>query len=295
MGMVLAFFIAVYILICVLIYKFIITKKTDKKWIKIVSIIIFTLIPTYDIIITNLLGFYYYSTTQKPFINADFKEPISLYVENDISPFTENNKEYLAYNYLCRDWSMDNVKIDKVAFKSSDEKIYIYHYSKKEDAKFNAQTKILRERELSLKKDRDEIYNKINNFIFENEEEKVNFKREIDKKNEQLLEISHNIDKIQKQIIMDTLTITTKNSMPILDYTIKIKHIKLNKFVSNFIYIDKAELIDNTTMKLVGYNQWLLRYNYNFLPSYVFGGINKVEMYNKYRIIHKIFDISSYD
>ncbi len=154
MGMVLAFFIAVYILICVLIYKFIITKKTDKKWIKIVSIIIFTLIPTYDIIITNLLGFYYCNTAPKPFIKEIVEYPQSIYFENKSKKRVFYSKDSLIENYL------NGLNLKSLALLDKDNRIYLYTATKYDWKEFydTADLEVIEVIKNRIKKNTEQIY-----------------------------------------------------------------------------------------------------------------------------------------
>ena len=59
-------------------------KYTKKIWIRGIVAAVLFLIPTYDIIITNILGVYYCTTAPKAFIKETVEYPESIYFEDNV-------------------------------------------------------------------------------------------------------------------------------------------------------------------------------------------------------------------
>ena len=130
MGMVLGFFLLVYVLVAVGIYK-LIKRFSVKKWIHRTVLAIFILIPTYDIIITNILGAYYCliaSPHPKTVITKKVEYPISIYWEDNVYPgFSKQDRELMIINYL------DGVHLKTMALNGpKNKKVYIYHTTQDE-------------------------------------------------------------------------------------------------------------------------------------------------------------------
>jgi hypothetical protein len=84
MGMAYLLMLIVYIGVSVGIYK-LVTKPTSKRWIKGSLVAFFVLLPTYDIIITKALLFYYCNYTEKEKVYKTVENPESVYFEDKVS------------------------------------------------------------------------------------------------------------------------------------------------------------------------------------------------------------------
>jgi len=122
-------YIVVAILIFKLTYKFV--KIFNNKILNIVIngfvLSILILIPTYDIIITNILGAYYclQESSPKTFIKKKIEYPKSIYWEDNVYPgFNEADRKLMIINYL------DGEYLKKIALNGNDEKIYVYEIDK---------------------------------------------------------------------------------------------------------------------------------------------------------------------
>jgi hypothetical protein len=93
MGMAYLLMLIVYIGVSVGIYK-LVTKPTSKRWIKGAVIAFFVLLPTYDIIITKALLFYYCNYTEKEKVYKTVENPESVYFE-DKNDFPDGYPEKL--------------------------------------------------------------------------------------------------------------------------------------------------------------------------------------------------------
>lgn len=120
MGMFIGFFLLIYILVAIGVYK--LTKRfSQQKWVHRTVLAIIFLIPTYDIIITNTLGAYHCLTTPSTYISKKVEYPISIYWEDNVYPgFNEEDRKLMITNYL------DGVHLKTMALNGDDGKIYIY-------------------------------------------------------------------------------------------------------------------------------------------------------------------------
>jgi hypothetical protein len=120
MGMILGFFLILYVVIAVITYK-VIKHFVKEKFIHRLVIVIIFLIPTYDIIITNILAGYYCLTTPSSYINEKDEFPKSIYWEDNVYPgFSKEDRELMIINYL------DGKHLQTMALNGDDGKIYVY-------------------------------------------------------------------------------------------------------------------------------------------------------------------------
>jgi hypothetical protein len=113
MGMAYLLMLIVYIGVSVGIYK-LVTKPTSKRWIKGAVIAFFVLLPTYDIIITKALLFYYCNYTEKEKVYKTVENPESVYFEDAIpvlKPTPKYMKTYVLENYLQQISSLKFVEL----------------------------------------------------------------------------------------------------------------------------------------------------------------------------------------
>ncbi|MBN1839166.1 MAG: hypothetical protein JW802_03885 [Campylobacterales bacterium] len=120
MGMLIGFFLLIYTLVAMGVYK--ITKRfSEKKWLHRAVLAIIFLIPTYDIIITNTLGAYHCLTTPSTYISKKVEYPESIYWEDNVYPgFSKEDRKLMVMNYL------DGIHLKTMALNGEDGKIYTY-------------------------------------------------------------------------------------------------------------------------------------------------------------------------
>src|SRR3990167_11564121 len=100
MGMFIGFFLLIYIVVSIGVYKLTKRFSSDKRIHRVVLAIIF-LIPTYDIIITNTLGAYHCLTTPSTYISKTVEYPESIYWEDNFYPgFNAEDRKLMIMNYL---------------------------------------------------------------------------------------------------------------------------------------------------------------------------------------------------
>ncbi len=122
MGMILIFFWGLYIAAAVGIY-FLVKRFILNKWVHRIVLVFLILLPTYDIIITNALGFYYCNAEPNPktFIKKKVEYPESIYFEDNIfGGFDAEDRKLMVKNYL------DGVHLKTMALNGNDGKIYVY-------------------------------------------------------------------------------------------------------------------------------------------------------------------------
>ena len=147
----------VYIGLAIFLYKY--TKKhfIEKKYIPKLVIAFFILLPTYDIIITNLLGGYYCLTTPSTFIGKKVEFPQSIYWEDNVYPgFNKEDRKLMIINYL------DGVHLKTMALNGDDGKVYMYSLDKPifKDLKYDKQYKNIYEQYAQIILKTQEVYTK---------------------------------------------------------------------------------------------------------------------------------------
>ena len=113
MGMAYLLILIVYVGVAVGIYK-VIKRSTEKVWIKRLVIAFFILLPTYDIIITKTLLFYYCNFTEKDKVYQTVENPESVYIEDAIpklQPASDYDKKVLPENYLQKKHSLQFLEL----------------------------------------------------------------------------------------------------------------------------------------------------------------------------------------
>ena len=115
----------IYIFIARSVYKSLKKEFADKRYIPNIALTIFILIPTYDILITNVLAGHYCLTTPSTYINKKVEYPESVYWEDNVYPgFSVEDRKLMILNYL------DGVHLKTMALNGDDGKIYVYHLDK---------------------------------------------------------------------------------------------------------------------------------------------------------------------
>jgi hypothetical protein len=234
MGIILSFFYLLWILLGV--FVFTIGGRTVKD--KIAVLVFFTIVPTYDIIITNLLSAYYCCYTPpipKTKIIKKVEYPISIYWEDNIYPgFNKKDRINMILRYL------DGEHIKTIALNAPDGKhIYLYHLEKPIWDTFKKS--------------------------FEDNLEKYPVKKELRSMRD------FNVYKAFAKEIMKSEKIYTKDLLPKLNYRVTFNEVKLNDFASKFLYSDETKIIDNSTGEVIAYNRRYARFFYNIFPDFVLG------------------------
>jgi len=236
MGIILIFFWGLYIAVAVGIY-FLVKRFILNKWIDRIVLVFLILLPTYDIIITNVLGAYYCNADPNPktFIKKKVEYPESIYWEDNVyQGFNEENRKRMISNYL------DGIHLKKMALNGEDGKIYVYHYEN------------IPQEYYGLKK-----------------EYAVQTKKIIKGESNwsTATKLRTKIEKIVKTFTLKE-EVYDKSSMPTINYTVTFNEIKIPKIAQKFININDSKIIDNNSTELIGYNRQCLRSWYNIMPNF---------------------------
>jgi len=111
MGIVYVVALLVYVAIVSIIYRLV--KKLKNKWISRVVLTVLILLPTYDIIITKVLLFYYCNFTETEKVYRTVENPESVYFEDKISKYGSKYKSIVnmeAKMYLQEYHSLASVE-----------------------------------------------------------------------------------------------------------------------------------------------------------------------------------------
>lgn len=247
----------VYVGLAIYLYYFTKKRFSNKKYISKLVVAFFILLPTYDIILTNILGGFYCLTTPKTFINKKVDYPESIYWEDNVYPgFSEDDRKLMIRNYL------DGVHLKTMALNGDDGKIYVYTYKEIPQIYFT-----LREEYKELSKQY-EAFKIISQKVKENGTE---LQREEAGKKVWQTDDKRNAKRVEIQELVQTFTLVeqihTKQSMPKLNYTVTFNEVPLNFFTREFIYSDVTSIINNATNEVVAHNQRVMRLFYNMLPD----------------------------
>jgi len=132
--------IIVYVVLGIFILKALKKDFPHKKHLPKIALVIYLVIPTYDIIITNILAGYYCLSTPSTYIKQKIEYPESIYWEDNVYPgFNKEDRELMIMNYL------DGDHLKTMALNGDDGKVYVYHLEK---PIFNEITKGFSEQEL---------------------------------------------------------------------------------------------------------------------------------------------------
>lgn len=231
MGMLLAFFVFTYILFCKAIYN-LVKKKTNNKKIQIAIIIIAILIPTYDIIITNVLGLYYCCTIEKTFINETVEYPESVYFEDNIrGGYSEDDIRIMLINYL------DGIHLKKIAFNTSNNEVLVYeldNHSENYLSYVKNHNEYYREKEKELKLKKELNFNLEKNKIVALSQEHHTYLKKIEQINKKAKEYKKIRD--EEWEILLKKTILPRQHEKNIRYSVILNKLSLNDFTSMFLY-----------------------------------------------------------
>ena len=227
----------------------------------IFSFIVLGLIPTYDIIITNILGAYYCKTMPKSFVKEKIEYPASIYY--DIEPL--NNTEF----YANSDYYLDGIKVKSLGLNGKDGQIYIYYFDTNSSEFENLKTiKNDLNALKALEKEKHDIYvatrfkGDVDYLGDPSVDKAYDDWKNIEKQHDNLYD---KYDKLKKELMK--LEITTKDKIPKFDYTAKKEEINLNKLASKFFKAIKYTITNNKTNEIIFYTENYYKGLYNLVPN----------------------------
>jgi len=225
------------------------------------------LIPTYDIIITNILGAYYCATAPKAFIKETVEYPQSIYFEDNVRPFEDANINWIKRRFV------DGIHIKTLALNLSDENVTVFSFNEN-----SSELKEYEETEKELDKAmgicdtlEKEVRKKLEDGIIKyKSDEHSRYINKIDMQKESIFKLMNKSKEIRNKMIIQTTT--TKDKIPETNYTAKFDEIKLDKFSSNFLIATEFKLINNKTSEIIAYKREYHNYYYNMFPNLSTGG-----------------------
>lgn len=221
-------------------------EKTRNFFI-IFSVAVLCLIPTYDIIIVKTLGAFYHYTLPKPFLNEKFEKQISLYVEDNVMPFKQDDLKSVGRNYLFS-YLIDDINITKVGLNGKDDFIYIYYIDTKSEKyqQFLELKNKIKKIETNVENSKKYLDDKAQGFNASYDYYLDETTRELYKK---MISEKYNLSKE----ILKTDKIA-KDKLSGFDYTLKIEALKLNDFVSKNIFVMTKDIVNNKTLEQIGHD-----------------------------------------
>ncbi|MDD4855913.1 MAG: hypothetical protein PHQ22_10150 [Sulfuricurvum sp.] len=221
-----------------------------------------------DVILSNTLGAYYCAQEPNPktYIKHTVEEPISIYWEDNVYPgFDEADSKLMVANYL------DGVHLQTMALNTPDGKVKVYSYSNLTQSYSDlvqegyAATKEAQEKRVIFDKARNH-----KNF----EDYPPDFKEiskawaQADNKRESL---TKQIESAKAQLTL-VITQTTREQMPLINYTVKTDEVHLSDLARKVLYSDKVKITDNRTKEVIAYNRRIMQlYSASLMPDVAMG------------------------
>ncbi|UFH60279.1 hypothetical protein [Sulfurovum mangrovi] len=73
--------------------------------------------------------------------------------------------------------------------------------------------------------------------------------------------------------VMKNEKVYTKESMPIMNYTVKFDEVRLNTFTRKFLYSDETKVIENNTDQVIAHSRRYMRLFFNIEPNFLGGDL----------------------
>jgi len=227
-----------------------------------------------DVILSNTVGAYYCAQEPNPktYIKHTVEEPISIYWEDNVYPgFDDEEYKGMVANYL------DGVRLQTMALNTSDGKVKVYSYANvpqsyidlvKEGYATDIEWKA---RKAASSKAFEEAY----------DSKRAKYKEGFSRESSPLKELSaafREIDakksSLTKQIesarskLALVITETTKEQMPIMNYTVKTDEVHFSDIAHKVIYSDEMTITDNRKKEVIAYNRDVMQlYSARLLPD----------------------------
>ena len=222
-----------------------------------------------DVILSHTLGAYYCAQEPNPktYIKHTVEEPISIYWEDNVySGFDEADSKLMVANYL------DGVHLQTMALNTPDGKVKIYSYTNIPQSYVD----LVKEGYVATKEAQkkhilfEDAWNKYKAKEWTKAEFDVVAKAWgiADKKRESL---SKQIETAKAQLTL-VISETTKEQMPMMNYTVKTDEVHLSDLAQKVLYSDEVNITDNRTKEVIAYNRRIMQlYSACLLPDIAIG------------------------
>ena len=228
-----------------------------------------------DVILSNTLGAYYCAQEPNPktYIKHTVEEPISIYWEDNIYPgFNDEECKGMVANYL------DGVRLQTMALNTPDGKVRVYSYANIPQSyvdlvkQGDVAKKDWQEKDTIKNQAFKKMYDKSSHKILEEftDEWKMITTKSGDayRKNEAL---SKQIE-AEKAKLNLVITETTRDQMPMMNYTVKTDEVHLSDIARKVLFSDEMTITDNRTKEVIAYNRRIVQlFSATLLPDLVGG------------------------
>ena len=218
-----------------------------------------------DVILSHTLGAYYCAQEPNPktYIKHTVEEPISIYWEDNVyQGFDDTDAKLMVKNYL------DGVHLQTMALNTPDGKVKIYSYVNVPQSYVD----LVKEGYVATKEAQkkhilfEDAWNKYKAKEWTKAEFDVVAKDSgiADKKRESL---TKQIETAKAQLTL-VITETTKEQMPMMNYTVKTNEVHLSDLAQKVLYSDEVNITDNRTKEVIAYNRRIMQlYSASLLPD----------------------------
>lgn len=231
-----------------------------------------------DVILSNTLGAYYCAQEPNPktYIKHTVEEPISIYWEDNIYPgFNDEECKGMVANYL------DGVRLKTMALNTPDGKVRVYSYANipqsyidlvKEGYSVSKEWTVRKvASSKAFEAAYDSKYGKYKEGYSRDSTPLKEFSaafREIDAKKSALTK-QIETEKAKLDLI---ITETTRDQMPMMNYTIKTDEVHLSDTARKVLFSDEMTITDNRTHEVIAYNRRIMQlFSAALLPDFAGG------------------------
>jgi hypothetical protein len=173
----------VYIALGLFAYKYVEKRSEQKSYLPKLVIALFFLLPTYDIILTNVLGAFHCLSSKGTFVSKTVEYPESIYWEDNVYPgFDVEDRKLMVKNYL------DGIHLKTMALNAPDnQNVYVYECEKDIDLYNQYLQKKQQASEVTEQyiKQKSLLYKQLNELVMAKVQEKVYSQKEVDELSKQ--------------------------------------------------------------------------------------------------------------
>lgn len=219
-----------------------------------------------DVILSNTLGAYYCAQEPNPktYIKHTVEEPISIYWEDNIYPgFDDEECKGMVANYL------DGVRLQTMALNTPGGKVRVYSYVNVPQSYID----LVKEGYAAAKEAQEK------RAIFDKARNHKNFEDyppDFNQIRDDYFKADNRRSALTKQIEAEkakldlVITETTRDQMPMMNYTVKTDEVHLSDTARKVLYSDEMTITDNRTREVIAYNRRIMQlFSATLLPDLV--------------------------
>lgn len=221
-----------------------------------------------DVILSNTLGAYYCAQEPNPktYIKHTVEEPVSIYWEDNVYPgFDEADSKLMVANYL------DGVHLQTMALNTRDGKVKVYSYADVPQSYLNLFKENEEVKEEMIVKQK--VFNQARNH-----KKLEDYPPDFNQIRDSYLQVMNKNIELAKQIesarskLDLIITVTTRNQMPQMNYTVKTDEVHLSDLARKVLYSDEVKITDNRTKEVIAYDRRVMQlYSAALIPDFALG------------------------